>query len=191
MLPRKRKEAARPDLNRLAGAHSRPHACTHGPPGAIPAGRVFVREALHSHALHQFPAPCGHEPLTAKIMSLPQSVKDIADLLGTAAALALVKAYGGVYVKCPVAGGRDGKTRRDLFAILGEEKANIFIRHYAGERVAVARCHSSLRDARDTEIITKYDSGVSAAKLALEYGMTERNVRNILKRIPEGMEGAA
>jgi Mor family transcriptional regulator len=48
-----------------------------------------------------------------------------------------------------------------------------------------------LRNARAIEIIAKYDSGVSAPRLALEYGMTERNVRNILKRIPEGMEGAA
>lgn len=123
-------------------------------------------------------------------MSLPQSIKDIADLLGLAAALALVKRYGGTYLKVPV-GLKDGKVKGDLIALLGEEKALVFIRHYAGERVAIARCESSLRNARAIAIIAKYDSGVSAAKLAIEYGMTERNVRNILKRIPEGMEGAA
>jgi hypothetical protein len=123
-------------------------------------------------------------------MSLPQSVRDIADLLGLAAALLLVKRYGGTYLKVPV-GQQDGKVKGDLIALLGEEKALIFIRHYAGERVAIARCESSFRNTRAIEIITKYGSGTSAAKLALEYGMTERNIRNILKRIPEGMEGAA
>lgn len=124
-------------------------------------------------------------------MSLPQSVKDIADLLGLPAALSLVSAYGGVTVKVPVADGRAGKTRNDLVALLGEEKATTFIRHYAGERVVIARCQSVVRDVRDTEIIAKYDSGISAAKLALEYDMTERNVRNILKRTPECPESLA
>jgi Mor family transcriptional regulator len=74
---------------------------------------------------------------------------------------------------------------------MGEEAAEKFIKTYSGERFPVARCEAALRDARDTEIIAKYDSGVSGVKLAIEYGMTERNVRTILKRIPEGMEGAA
>lgn len=78
--------------------------------------------------------------------------------------------------------------KSNLVALLGEEKATILMRHYGGERVALARCHSALRDVRDREIIAKYDSGISAARLAIEYEMTERNVRNILKRTPECMD---
>jgi hypothetical protein len=126
-------------------------------------------------------------------MSLPQSVRDIVDLVGFPAAMALVKAYGGVCInKVPVHGsGRPGAIRARLIELMGEEAAEKFIKTYSGERFPVARCEAALRDARDTEIIAKYDSGVSGVKLAIEYGMTERNVRTILKRIPEGMEGAA
>ncbi len=80
---------------------------------------------------------------------------------------------------------------RDLVALLGEEKAGILMYHYGGERVSMPRCEAALRGARNREIIAKYDSGISAPRLAREYKMTERNIRTILKTVPECTEGIA
>lgn len=126
-------------------------------------------------------------------MSLPRSVRDVVDLVGFPAAMALVKAFGGTCVnKVPVHGsGRGGAIRDRLIELMGKEAAEKFIKTYSGERFAVARCEAALRAARDTEIIAKYDSDISAATLAIEYGMTERNVRNILKRVPDCTAGVA
>lgn len=127
--------------------------------------------------------PCG------MIDNLPKSVRDIVELVGLPAAIALVKAYGGIYLKVPV-GRRDGQTRALLIEIMGEEAALKFIAHYGGERISVPRCDAALRDERDRRIIADYDVNISAAAIAQRERLTERQVRNILKRVPvEGVKG--
>ena len=121
--------------------------------------------------------------------NLPKSVRDIVELVGLPAALALVKAYGGIYLKVPV-GNRDGQTRDRLIEMMGEEAALKFIAHYGGERISMPRCEAALRDERDRRIIADYDADISAAAIAQRERLTERQVRNILKRVPaEGVEG--
>lgn len=121
--------------------------------------------------------------------NLPKSIRDLVELIGLPATLTLVKAYGGIYLKVPVGVRADGATRARLVGMLGEEAAEKLIRTYGGERVAIARCEAALRDERDRRIIAEYDANTSAATLALREGMTERNIRNILKRVPGASVG--
>lgn len=116
--------------------------------------------------------------------NLPQSIRDLVELVGMPATMALVKAYGGIYLKVPTGAREDGAVRARLIGLMGAENADKLIRTYGGERVSIARCDAALRDERDRRIIADYDADVSAATIALREGMTERNVRNILKRVP-------
>ncbi len=116
--------------------------------------------------------------------NLPKSIRDIVDLVGMPATMALVKAYGGIYLKVPTGARADGAVRARLIGLMGEEAAEALIRTYGGERVAIARCAAALRDERDNRIISSYDAGTSATTIALREGMTERHVRTILKRVP-------
>lgn len=118
--------------------------------------------------------------------NLPPSIRDLIELVGMPATMALVKEYGGICInKVPVYGsGKEGAIRARLIELMGEEAAEKFIQVYSGERFPVARCAEALRDERDRRIIAAYDTDVSAATIALRENMTERNVRNILKRVP-------
>jgi hypothetical protein len=127
----------------------------------------------------------------SRASNLPQSIRDLVELVGLPATMALVKAYGGIYLKVPTGARADGATRARLIGLMGEDAAEALIRTYGGERVAIARCEAALRDERDSRIIAAYDANTSAATIALREGMTERNVRNILKRVPGEGHGLA
>ena len=131
----------------------------------------------------------------SELENLPGTVREIVELVGLQATMALVSKYKGIYLKVPTGRKEDGTTRAALISLMGEEAADKFIGAYGGERVSIPMCDQALRDARDARMIADYDAGVSAAKLAQREGMTERNVRNILKRVPgqsvDGLSGNA
>lgn len=116
--------------------------------------------------------------------NLPASVRELIDLLGAAPALALVRAFGGTVIKVPSRDRQESRLRERLIGVMGEAAARLFIDRYSGEALSIARCAAALRDERDRAIIAAYDGGASAASLATEHVMTERQVRTILKRVP-------
>lgn len=115
-------------------------------------------------------------------MRLPQSIQEMSGLIGLPAALALVNAYGGLILRVPTGKRVGGKVESDLLALLGAESAKALIFNYGGQRISIARCCGALRDARDQKIIAEYGAGTSVRSLSKRHGMTDRNVRNILKR---------
>lgn len=124
------------------------------------------------------------------MQNLPQSVRDIIELVGMAPALALVRAFPGNILKVPTGAREEGQVRNRLIGIMGFEAAETFMRVYGGERLAIPRCKAALTDERDRKIIADYDAGRSVPWLAVEYCLTERQIRTILKRVPgEGVGG--
>ncbi len=116
--------------------------------------------------------------------NLPRSVREILALIGLAPALALVQAYGGCILRVPTGAHADGQVRARLIGLLGGDAADVFIAHYGGERLSIPRCAAALRDERDAMIIAAYTSGRAVPTLAREHALTERQIRNILKRVP-------
>lgn len=115
-------------------------------------------------------------------MPLPQSILEMAAVIGLPAALALVKSYGGLELRVPIGKAAEGKVKSGLVALLGSVAAERLIRAYGGEKLNIPRCAGALRDQRDREILAAYDAGESPRKLCRTYGMTDRNLRYILKR---------
>ena len=116
--------------------------------------------------------------------NLPQSVQDIIALVGLDAALAFVRAFGGRGgLKVPMT-RTDGAVGARLVATMGPAAAERFMGCYGGERMSVPKCQQALRDARNAAIIADYDAGTSVVALFERHGLTERQLRNILKRSP-------
>lgn len=116
---------------------------------------------------------------------LPQSIRDMADVIGATAALALVRAYAGRQIKVPKGLGDSGVMRFRLVSIMGENAAVQFMRNYGGQVMAVPRCLAVLLAQRNAGIIADYDNGKTAATLAAEHQLTMRQIFKILKQAPE------
>jgi hypothetical protein len=114
--------------------------------------------------------------------NLPKTAKDIVDIIGMNAAMALVRNWPGIPLKVPAGRRPAGIMMRRLAAVIGKEAALKFIRHYGGEVVVIPRCAVAIRVARDQCIINQYNNGVTAANLAREHKLTVRHIRLILNR---------
>ncbi|MBF0417011.1 MAG: hypothetical protein HQL86_02025 [Magnetococcales bacterium] len=109
---------------------------------------------------------------------LPESLREIRDVIGWPATMALVNAMGGLKVIVPK------KLTLDhlLVGILGWEAASKLSEVYAGEVIKIPRAISALRCLRDREILRRYDDGEKAAALAREYQLDLRTIERIIPR---------
>ncbi len=113
-----------------------------------------------------------------KLDDLPESLREMVDLIGLSATLQLVKQFGGlIALYVPHEIGAD----HQLAAALGLPAARKLAAHYGGDCLRnIPRCTHRLRGLRNAEIRARRKAGESPATLACAYGMTERNVWMIL-----------
>lgn len=114
------------------------------------------------------------------IDDLPKVAKELADIIGLAGALAVVDHWGGVGLWVPVDWNPDDKTTRRLISVLGDISARKLWEIYHGSEIDVPKCERAMRAARDTEIRARYRASDTAARLAREYNLTERQIYNIV-----------
>lgn len=112
------------------------------------------------------------------IEELPQSLVDVAEVIGLAATLALVENAGGVRIYVPERLTDDHR----LADWLGREAAASLSEAFAMEELVVPRCAEALRRVRNRQIRHERDQGARPAELALRYRLTERQVYTILSR---------
>jgi Mor family transcriptional regulator len=113
---------------------------------------------------------------------LPSSILDFIDMVGVDPGMALARAYSGTIVRVPTGTRKDGRMRTRLIEIMGAAAAEKFIDNYRNERVSIPRCAQARRNKRNRRIIAAYDGGQSVPMLALEYGLTTRQIYTILNR---------
>lgn len=107
---------------------------------------------------------------------LPESLREVVELIGLSATLKLVEHYGGlIAVYVPREIEPDHRLARDL----GLAPARKLAGHYGGDCLRnIPRCVEGMRRIRDAEIRARRAEG--AARLALEFGLTERQIWTIL-----------
>lgn len=113
-----------------------------------------------------------------EVEELPQSLVDVAEVIGLPATLALVEAAGGVRIYVPERLSDDHR----LIEWLGREAAALLSASFAMEELVVPRCAEALRRVRNRQIRHERDQGARPAELALRYRLTERQVYTILSR---------
>lgn len=101
----------------------------------------------------------------------------ITELLGADVAAKLIRRYGGCRFSVP----RVPRDEHPLAELLGAEAAAKLIRRYGGCLIAVPKGTHS-RDFRDRAIRSSYRAGQSAAVLAREWQISERQVWRIVAR---------
>jgi hypothetical protein len=116
--------------------------------------------------------------IKAEVRYLPETLRDISELIGLPATLKLVECYGGIaalYIPRMI------KPDHHLARNIGIEAARKLAAHYGTDCLRnIPRCAHKLRHFRNAEIRTRRKAGESPAILARAYGMTERNVWMIL-----------
>lgn len=113
------------------------------------------------------------------LADLPPSLADLARLIGLSRALALARARPGVRIYVPL----DEATLEDhwLTRLIGFEAAQKMVRHYGGDgHFLVPRAWRAALAARNRGIVRAYLAGASQRALALEHGLTERQICGIV-----------
>lgn len=117
---------------------------------------------------------------------LPQSVQDIADVIGREKALLLIG-------KLPEAKGRrwrrvlyvpkslDCKTGDDLIAMVGRADAAKLCQHFAGAVLQPANCGFILREWRSRQALRMAACGACSSEIAETVGMSRYRVREIIR----------
>jgi hypothetical protein len=114
---------------------------------------------------------------------LPESVQQIAELIGYPATVRLLDKLGGTTF--PIGKGLRalGAARATLLReTIGDVNAQLLVKHFGGEVLYLPRCDRALRELRNRSFLTEFaqlrDSGVSSlmvmTQLCPKYGFSDR-----------------
>lgn len=122
---------------------------------------------------------------------LPRSVQEIADVIGRDAALRLVEAlprsfapsrpYGRAVLYVP----KSIRADHELVGMIGWDLATKLARMFGGEILQPSKCFGLRSNERNNTIRAMRASGCSTQSIAREFHMSDRQVRNIVKEIPD------
>lgn len=111
---------------------------------------------------------------------LPDSMADLVDIIGLPAVLKLMKTFGGTELWVP----EKLSHAHNLVTAIGPEAAQTLCEYMARERLKVPRGAEITREIRNRAIRRERREGAKLAELALCYGLTDRQVLNILNSEP-------
>ena len=107
---------------------------------------------------------------------LPGVLREMTELIGLPATMAIVRRFGGVRLYVPVNVPPD----HILISLVGMQKAERLAERFGGqEHFDIPKAEAALRHLRNEAIKQQWPE-VSQSQLALKYGLTERTVREIL-----------
>jgi len=110
---------------------------------------------------------------------LPKRVTELVDVVGMVAALKLVEAYGGQHLWIP----SKAHPKHFLAGLIGMEALGKLSAVYGDQTMDFDRCAALLRAVKDKTILDEFNGGMTNGQLAVKYGMTERGIRKIKRRI--------
>lgn len=122
--------------------------------------------AMDSHNRIEFPT------------ELPQSLREIAEVIGLPIALKIAEQIGGIRIRVPV----KFTTDHYLARLIGQELWPDFWQMYQGQHMDLPRNADYLRSVRNQQIVAEYYGEKTAREIALKYQTTERNVYKIVSR---------
>ncbi len=110
---------------------------------------------------------------------LPDSIQEMAELIGLPATLKIVEERGGIRLSIPT----KVNDKSWLTQLIGREAMMLLVKHYKGEELDIPRCTAAVKAAQDAHIYQQIQAGVPQSKLAREYGYTERGIRKVKHRM--------
>jgi Mor family transcriptional regulator len=113
----------------------------------------------------------------APIELLPESIQDMAAIVGPALALRLLERFAGVSVRIP----KRPRLEHPLTHALGWDDACTLSRAYGGELLAMPNGKAARLALRNEAIRAERRAGVSTAALARRFDLTERQIYSVIK----------
>ncbi|MDR2172666.1 MAG: hypothetical protein LBE32_00405 [Burkholderiales bacterium] len=110
---------------------------------------------------------------------LPRTIRDMVSLIGWPATIAFVRAFGGKRIYIPRSASSGWAAA--LAEVVGEDALMKLCRFYGDTRMNVPFCRGAMMQIRNVEIVHAYDSGTSLNELVDRYGISHRQLQNILK----------
>ncbi len=110
------------------------------------------------------------------ITDLPESLRDMVEILGLTTTMHIVKAHGGTRLFVP----KKANAQHHLANLLGIEQARQLSDHFGGESLSIPRMAHALRHQRNRDIVRRYDAGDSVRILAQAFHLTDRQIYTIL-----------
>jgi hypothetical protein len=121
---------------------------------------------------------------------LPRSVQEVADVIGRDAALLIVNSLPRSYSESRRRSGRVVfyvpkvmQESHPVAVLIGPNLAEKLCKHFGGEIVRLAACCGAMKADRDSTIMEMKRSGDTPQCIAREFGITDRQVRNILREM--------
>ena len=108
--------------------------------------------------------------------NLPESLREIMEIIGQPGTMKLVEQYGGTRIFIP----SRVRAQHKLANLLGLEQARRLCHHFGGETLCIARSARAKLQERNREIVRRYDAGEAVRSLAIAYQLTERQIYTIL-----------
>ena len=121
-------------------------------------------------------------PGPLRLEDLPETAREIVEIIGLPKALRLVEELGGTSFPLPRSDW-DGLRMEMLAKVVGEDATRRLIERYAGTALYIPCCAAAMRAARDRAIQSEYLAGTPVYRLALKYRLTERRIWQILKTV--------
>ena len=117
--------------------------------------------------------------MTNEYADLPDSVRDLAEVVGLKTALKIVEARGGARLYVPKRPHR----AHWLSEVIGWDKLRDLSSIYGGEEIEVPTCATRSQRTLAREIATASAQGASVAELARRYRYSESGIRKLLHRV--------
>lgn len=112
---------------------------------------------------------------------IPESMRDVADAIGEEATVGLLFAYAGGRLYVPNA--ENLFESHPLVLAVGPEAAEALARRIGGQYLDVPRGHRN--EARNREIMRRWRAGRAPEQIALDYGISWRQVYRIIEACTE------
>lgn len=101
-------------------------------------------------------------------------LRDMVELVGLKATLAIVKQHGGTRLWFP----NDPKPDSPMVALVGMDNARRLCLHFGADRPTIPKAQAALQALRDADIRDN-PQGLSVPQLALKHGLIERRIYQI------------
>lgn len=109
--------------------------------------------------------------------TLPNSIKELVEIVGITAAMTIVEQRGGIRLYVPIKVSKD-----HWLTSIGQENFNALVKLYAGEEIEIPRCVEALTAVKHQMIKADADSGLTTTDIARKYNYTERGIRKAIRR---------
>ena len=109
------------------------------------------------------------------IKQLPDSIREMAEIIGLNNALAVVSLCGGNSLYIP----KTVNKKHWLIQVVGLEAMQTLCNYYQGDTLELPRCSNAIQWITRQSIIRDSDT-MTAPGLARKYGYTERGIRKVL-----------